>query len=289
MPVAEHLLVTDADLYALPAELNEALALLAGGDRTVLAGGTDFFPARVGRPLTEPVVDITDIAELRGISHGDGLWRIGALTSWADIVAADMPPAFRGLKLAAREVGGVQIQNAGTIGGNLCNSSPAADGVPPLLTLDAAVELASVEGRRQMPLEEFLVGYRETALRPGELLTTILVPSESDDAAADFVKLGSRRYLVISIVMVAAIVASDSAGTVTEARVAIGACSPVAQRARDLEAELVGRTAEDDLASVVEPRHLEMLTPIDDPRAPASYRMDAALTMVRRALRGCAS
>jgi CO/xanthine dehydrogenase FAD-binding subunit len=288
MSVTDELLATPAsDSYAAPTQLGEALAALAEGDRTVLAGGTDFYPARVGRPLTEAVVDITGVAELRGISQTDNSWRIGALTTWADVVGADLPPAFRGLMLAAREVGGVQIQNAGTVGGNLCNASPAADGVPPLLTLDASVELASVGGTRQLPLEEFLVGYRQTALRPDELLTSVLVPREHDQAMSHFVKLGSRRYLVISIVMAAALIGSDGDGVITDARIAIGSCSPVAQRARQLEADLVGRSTADDLSAAVTPDHLAMLSPIDDARAPASYRMDAALTMVRRALNGC--
>jgi len=288
MSVTDDLLATPAsDAYAAPAHLGDALAALAEGDRTVLAGGTDFYPSRVGRPLIEAVVDITRIDELRGISQTDTSWRIGALTTWADIVAADLPPAFWGLKLAAREVGGLQIQNAGTVGGNLCNASPAADGVPPLLTLDASVELAAADGTRQLPLEEFLVGYRQTALRPGELLTAVLVPREHDQAMTHFVKLGSRRYLVISIVMVAALLASDDDGIITRSRIAIGSCSPVAQRGRDLEADLVGRSITDDLGAVVKQEHLEMLTPIDDARAPAVYRMDAALVMVRRALDGC--
>lgn len=288
MPVTDELLATPAsERYAAPAHLGEALAALAEGDRTVLAGGTDFYPSRVGRPLTEAVVDITRVDELRGISQTNTSWRIGALTTWADVVAADLPRAFRGLKFAAREVGGVQIQNAGTVGGNLCNASPAADGVPPLLTLDASVELASVGGTRQLPLEEFLVGYRQTALRADELLTSVLVPREQEQAMSHFVKLGSRRYLVISIVMVAALIASDGDGVITGARVAIGSCSPVAQRARQLETDLVGLGSADDLAAVVTPDHLEMLSPIDDVRAPASYRMDAALVMARRALRGC--
>lgn len=275
------------ELYAAPADMGSALAALADGDRTVLAGGTDFYPSRVGQPLTEAVVDITGVEELRGISQADDSWRIGALTTWSDMVSAELPPAFRALKLAAAEVGGVQIQNAGTVGGNLCNSSPAADGVPPLLALDAKVELASASGTRQLPLEEFLIGYRQTALMPGELLSAVLVPRQHEEAATDFVKLGSRRYLVISIVMVSALIDSDSSGVITHARVAVGSCSPVAQRARDLETELEGRSTADDLAAVVTPDHLSMLTPIDDARAPAAYRMDAALAMTGRALEGC--
>lgn len=271
--------------YLAPSELSDALEMLSAGTRTVLAGGTDFYPARVGRPLLEPVVDITGIDDLHGISQSNGVRRIGALTTWSEIIAADLPRSFDGLKAAAAQVGGVQIQNAGTIGGNLCNASPAADGIPPLLTLDASVELASTSGTRVLPLDEFLVGYRETALQPGELLAAVIVPTELDGAASDFRKLGARKYLVISVVMVAALIARDNEGRVEEARVAIGACSPVAQRARRLETELVGRVG--DLAGVVAPDHLDMLTPIDDIRASGGERLDAAIQLVRRAITNC--
>ncbi len=278
-------MATDTAEFLVPAGLSQALEILAEGRHTVLAGGTDFYPARVGRPLNEPVIDITGIDELRGITRDGDLRRIGALTSWSEVIAADLPRSFDGLKMAAAQVGGVQIQNAGTIGGNLCNASPAADGVPPLLALDASVELASAAGTRVVPLEEFLVGYRETALRPGELVAAVLVPSALEGATSDFLKLGARKYLVISIVMVAVVIALDNEGRVEQARVAVGACSPVAQRARRLESELVGRRG--DLAALVSPEHLSMLSPIDDIRAGAADRLDAALQLVRRSIMNC--
>ena len=108
----------------------------------MLAGGTDFYPARVGRAIDEDVLDIGGIDVLRGITAGPAGWRLGATTTWSELLEADLPPLFDGLKQAAREVGGRQIQNAGTFAGNLCNASPAADGVPALLALDAEVELA---------------------------------------------------------------------------------------------------------------------------------------------------
>jgi CO/xanthine dehydrogenase FAD-binding subunit len=252
----------------------------------VLAGGTDVYPAQVGRPFVGSVVDIAGLAELRGLEVIDRAWRFGALTRWADVAAADLPPRFDGLRAAAREVGGIQVQNAGTIGGNLCTASPAADGVPNLLALDASVELASPSARRVLPIEDFLTGYRATALGGDELLTAVLVPRGGEDARAAFLKLGLRRYLVISVVMVAAVVALDESGLVRGASVAVGACSPVAVRLRKLEAELRGRPA-DELAAVVTPEHLADLTPIDDVRATAAYRLRAARILVRRALDRC--
>ncbi|MBX3499648.1 MAG: FAD binding domain-containing protein [Alphaproteobacteria bacterium] len=271
--------------YLRPTSIDAALQALASRPLTVLAGGTDFYPARVGRPLDDDVLDITAIAGLRGIADAPGHWRIGATTTWSDLVNSDLPPPFDGLKRAAREVGGAQIQNAGTIAGNLCNASPAADGVPPLLSLDASVELASMAGVVAVPLAEFILGNRRTRRSPIELVTAIRVPKpRSPRAVGHFIKLGARRYLVISIAMVAVAIECDEAGRVTRAGVAVGACSEVARRLPDLEAALLGCPADATLADRVTPRYLAALAPIDDVRASADYRADAALTVVRRAL-----
>src|SRR5258708_19380529 len=116
--------------YLRPDGLSEALAALSR-PHTVLAGGTDFYPARVGRAIDDDVLDITAIASLRGVSSTQAGWRLGATTSWSELLEADLPPLFDGLKQAAREVGGRQIQNAGTLAGNLCNASPPAHALPP--------------------------------------------------------------------------------------------------------------------------------------------------------------
>src|SRR6476469_4199388 len=151
--------------YLRPVSLDEALKALAR-PWTVLAGGTDFYPARVGRAIDENVLAVTGIAALRGISAGPAGWRLGAPTTWSELIETALPLLFDGLKQAARDVGGRQIQNAGTIAGNLCNASPAADGVPPLLALEAEVELAGPGGSRRLPLASFVLGNRKTALAP---------------------------------------------------------------------------------------------------------------------------
>jgi CO/xanthine dehydrogenase FAD-binding subunit len=271
--------------YLAPTDVATAVEMRGAGS-AVLAGGTDLYPQHVGRPFTRPVVDIGGLTELRGIEEVADGYRIGALTRWAELATAPLPPVFDGLRAAAREVGSVQVQNAGTVGGNLCNASPAADGIPPLLTLDASVELMSTAGTRVLPLDGFLTGYRQTALGPDELLTAVLIPRGAEDARSAFLKLGLRRYLVISVVMVAAVVAVDADERIAEARVAVGACSPVAQRLRSLEAKLVGRFMDElDASTIAE--HLSTLTPIDDVRATADYRLEAASVLVRRALASC--
>jgi CO/xanthine dehydrogenase FAD-binding subunit len=273
--------------YLRPTGLHEALQALAR-PHVVLAGGTDFYPARVGQVIDEDVLDITAIAGLGGVSETDEGWRLGATTTWSELLDTPLPALFDGLKLAAREVGGRQIQNAGTLAGNLCNASPAADGVPPLLALDAEVELAGRTGTRRLPLASFVIGNRLTALDRHELMVAIHVPRPEHAALSGFLKLGARRYLVISIAMAAATLEVD-AGRIAAARVAVGACSAVAQRLPLLEAALQGAPLDRRLANAVDAAHLAPLSPIDDVRGSAAYRRDAVVTLLRRLLDGLAS
>ena len=270
--------------YLRPRRLEDALTALAR-PHVVLAGGTDFYPARVGRAIDEDVLDIGEIAILRGISANAAGWRLGATTTWSELIEADLPPLFDGLKQAAREVGGRQIQNAGTLAGNLCNASPAADGVPCLLTLDAEIEIAGAAGSRRLPLRRFITGVRRTVLSPGELVVAIHVPRPGHEARSAFLKLGTRRYLVISIAMAAATL-EIADGRVASARIAVGACSPVAERLPELEAVLKGAPLDQRLADRVEVSHLAPLSPIDDVRGSAAYRSDAVVTVLRRLLAG---
>ena len=270
--------------YQRPATLDAALQVLSSSAPTVIAGGTDFYPARVGHYIDEDILDITAIDGLRGFQESNEHFHIGAATTWNDVIKADLPPYFLGLQLAAREVGGAQVQNTGTVCGNVCNASPAADGVPPLLTLDAEVEIASAAGERRVALDRFITGNRQTELGAGELVTGLRIPKVGQPARATFFKLGARRYLVISIVMVAVVIETNHEGTVASARIAVGACSEVAQRLTQLEEELVGQPISAGLSSVVGPEHLDKLAPIYDVRGTAAYRLDAAPTCVRRAL-----
>jgi CO/xanthine dehydrogenase FAD-binding subunit len=212
----------------------------------------------------------------------DQAWRIGATTTWSILARAQLPPQLSGLQAAAREVGGIQIQNTGTVAGNICNASPAADGVPVLLSLDAEVELASVRGTRRIPLQQFLMGSRKTARNPDELVTALVIPHRPDARSA-FFKLGHRRYLVISIVMAAAVVEIER-GVLKHVALSVGACSAVAQRLTALERKLIGQPANSALVDQITPDDLLMLSPIDDVRGTAEYRVDAALTLVRRVI-----
>lgn len=277
--------------YFRPLSFDEALALKAqhGAGLTILSGGTDIYPLRThqaawfdGRP--QDVLDLSGLADLAGISAAGGKTRIGAATTWRAIVDAALPPAFDALKQASRQVGGAQIQNRATIGGNLCNASPAADGVPPLLSLDAEVELASARGRRRLPLSAFIFGNRKTALAPDEIMLAVHLPAQPDAMRSTFAKLGARSYLVISIASVAVNLAIEPSGRVGALRITVGACSAAPQRLNGLEFKLLGQLPSKVLAERVTDADLATLSPIDDVRASAAYRRDAALVLVQRAL-----
>lgn len=270
--------------YLVPGTLDEALVLLRDRRPAIVAGCTDVFPARRDGHRVSEILDIAALPQLRGIQRGPDGWRIGAATTWAEVTRAALPPAFDALKQAAAEIGAVQIQNVATVAGNICNASPAADGMPPLLALDATVAVASTAGRRAVPLADFVTGVRRTALGPDEMVTALLVPHPSGPVGSAFVKLGGRTSLAISIAMVAAVVRM-SGTRIAEARVAVGACSPVARRLPALEACLSGKSAADLPGLAIDPaEHLGPLAPIDDMRGSAGYRIHAVQELCRRAL-----
>lgn len=205
-------------------------------------------------------------------------------------IRSDLPPAYDMLKLAAREIGSIQIQNAGTIAGNLCNASPAADSIPCLLALDASVELTSASGLRQLPLSDFIVGPRKTLRQADEIMTAVLVPKSSETGVSSFRKLGTRKYLIISIVMAAArIEVKDN--RITHAALSLGSCSPVAVRLDKVEADLIGmdiHNATIPASHYVEETNIEaIINPIDDVRGTASYRITAAKTLLCEAIDNC--
>jgi len=266
--------------YLRAGSLDQAFAALAGGAR-VLAGGTDLYPL-AGARLAGRIVDLCDVPGMVGISAGAEGVRIGALTTWSAVAEADLPPACMALQEAARVVGGRQIQNVGTVGGNLCNASPAADGVPALLCLEAEVELAGPGGVRRMGVAEFVTGVRRTALAPGEVLVAVHLPARALAGRSAFEKLGARAYLVISIAMVAVRV-EVVAERIVAVAVAVGACSAVARRLAGVEAALIGPVL--GAGARVDPLVVAQgLDPIDDIRATADYRRVAAVELIRRAV-----
>ena len=269
--------------YLRPDKLDDALDWLAVKQPLVIAGCTDIYPTRHTPSLEGPLLDITAIDELRGIEMRDGWRRFGAATSWSEILRTPLPTSYAMLKKASSEIGAVQIQNSGTIGGNLCTASPAADSVPCLMALDAEIELSSVRGRRRLDLAAFFTGARQTALQPDELVIAIHIPEKAETGISGFHKLGARHYLVISIAMVAVRLVVE-AGRIISVRIVIGACAPVATRLKELEAALVGVSLDEipERAQQIDDDIHRSLAPIDDVRASTDYRYRAAAEITQR-------
>ncbi|MEM7749164.1 MAG: FAD binding domain-containing protein [Pseudomonadota bacterium] len=269
--------------YFRPVDLASALDWLAANDARIAAGCTDLLASTSAQRLSGNVLDVTAIGELRGISRNDEHWRFGATTTWTDVIEADLPPAFDSLKLAAREVGSQQIQHAGTLAGNLCNASPAADGVPCWLTLDAQVEIVSNADTRRLPLGAFITGPRKTELARSELVSAILVPHRSCRGRSTFLKLGARKYLVISIAMVAVRLAVEN-GIIVDSAISVGSCSAVAARLSALENSLAGQSLNEidlpDLGMLIQ----DDIDPIHDLRSDANARSNAAIELVQRCI-----
>jgi len=274
--------------YHEPTSLAEAVDLAArhGADLRFLAGGTDLIiQMRRGRVRPRHVASLHRVPGLDSI-EANGSVALGALVTHRRIERA---PAFRGalygLVEGAEVVGGHQVRNVGTVGGNVVNASPAADVVPVLLALDASVTLVGGSGERTLGLGAFLTGPGETARRPDEVLTRVAFPAPAPRTATAFVKAGRRRAMEISVVCVAARVTLDAAlERCLEARVVLGAVAPTTMRARAAERALEGRALAPDALREAARLAAGECRPIGDVRASARYRRLLVETLVPRAL-----
>ena len=265
---------------------NLAAALQAKAERPglrVLAGGTDLMVLfELGVLEPEAVLDIWGVDELRGIQERDGALRIGALTTYTELMEhPEVQTKLPILAAASAEVGAVQIQNRGTLGGNVVNASPAADGVPPLLALDAELEIASASGRRRRPIDGFYTGYKQMDLADDELLVAIHVPLPPADGVQWFRKVGTRRAQSIAKV-VAAATARRSGDRLSAVRIALGSVGPTVLRMPRTEALLQERTLTADLVSDVRMCAQQDVAPIDDVRSTARYRRSVTGNIVAR-------
>lgn len=258
--------------------LADALAWRAAHPHaTVLAGGTDLMVfLELGSANPTSVLDLWGCAELRGVSE-DGR-TLGALTTWTDIARHPALPVA--LRDCARTVGAPQIQNRGTIGGNIVNASPAGDSLPMWLATDATFELASVRGVRQVPASAFWLGYRKTALAPDELLVRVHLHTHVGDRL-HYRKVGTRLAQAISKVVLGGRLRVEG-GIVTEARVALGSVAPTPIRAHHVEAALLGKPIDPAAAAAV----ADDIAPIDDIRSTADYRRTVAANVIRAWLAG---
>jgi xanthine dehydrogenase iron-sulfur cluster and FAD-binding subunit A len=256
-----------ANGYQRPADLGTALALLAKHPQTILAGGTDLL---VAGNCKHPILDVTNLPELAEIRETPGAIRIGAGVSFTRLIGSVLVQTWcRPLAQAAGVVGGRQIQNQGTIGGNIANASPAADTLPALAVLGAEVELRSAAAIRTVPIEEFCTAPGRTVLGPDELITAIIVPKAAPDSLAFFVKVGPRRAQAISIVSVAVRARADGS-RLSGVRVSFGAVSPVVTCDTAVAAVLESGPLTADLVRIATAQ--SAATPISDLRATALYR-----------------
>ena len=267
--------------YFQPNDLNSAFDILKNNSNlTIAAGCTDLFPVTNNISLDKNILDITNINSMRGFGLNNENTKIGAATTWTDIINENLPSCYDMLKACAKEVGSIQIQNLGTIGGNICNASPAADSIPCLLALDAKLELLSVNNQRIIPIDEFILGSRKTKLQQGEILTSIIIPKEKEKGSSSFKKIGARKYLVISISMVACrILISDN--VIEDISISIGSCSEVAKRIFSIERQLINKNIKENIFNQVDFSQLNEISPITDIRSTQVYRLKASQSLIK--------
>jgi CO/xanthine dehydrogenase FAD-binding subunit len=259
--------------------------MAAGGYRP-LAGGTDLM-VQLEADVIEPpaaVLDLWRLAELRGVTYDGYDVTIGALTTWTELRASPVIRArLPALAQAAATIGAAQIQNRGTIGGNICNASPAGDSLPVLLAVDATFDVGCVAGERTIPAREFWVAYRQTALRPDELLLRARFPVERGRHTR-FRKVGGRAAQAISKVVMA-LSYRDDGPLWRDVRLALGSVAPTPIRARHTEAVLEGASPRESVADQAAAALAEEIAPIDDVRSTAAYRRSVSGRVLHRLLR----
>lgn len=269
----------------LPENLDQALAQLAEGGASPLAGGTNLLvDLRAHRSQAGRLISLGNIAKMRGIDS-DGQWiRIGALTTVSELLQSPTIAQWGpSLADAARVFAGQMVRNTATVAGNIACGSPAADLVPPLLSLDASVTLSSKTGSREVALDEFFTGYKQNARRPDELITAVCWPRPGAGFANLFRKLARRKGDAITVTGIAVMLQTKD-GLCIKARIVLGAVAPIVLRATDAEQLLEGRILTADLIDTAASAAVAASDPIDDIRASASYRRHTVHTLTRRLL-----
>ena len=273
--------------YAAPDSLDAAVGMLAdaGAGARILAGGTDVLVLLHG-DLIEPelIVDIKNIPELTEISVDDGAWRIGAAASGMKLMdhegfAAAWPGVIEGVAL----IGSIQVKGRASVGGNLCNASPAADSVPPLIAAGAMANIAGPGGRRDLPVEDVITGPGQTALEAGEMVVSFTFPKRPPHSGDCYLRLTPRTEMDIAVVGAAVNLTLDDSGTCTAARVSLGAVAPTPLLVEDAAAALIGTSVDDAALDALAAAASAACDPIDDKRGTIAYRIKTAGTMTRRA------
>jgi len=273
--------------YEAPESLEGAVALLAGakGETRVLAGGTDLL-VQMRADILEPdlIVDIKKIPETRAITEEKGGWRIGAAVTGAELKEHPrLKKVWPGVIEAANLIGSTQVQGRATMGGNLCNGSPAADSVPALIAAGAVATLAGPNGKRDLPVEDVMLGPRKLALQKGEIVASFLLPPRPPRSSDAYLRFIPRTEMDIAVVGAGVSLTVDPAGTITAARVSLGAVAArvllVAEAAQAIIGSRLDKPAQDRLEAAAQ----AACRPIDDKRGTVEFRIQVAGVLARRA------
>jgi carbon-monoxide dehydrogenase medium subunit len=273
--------------YEAPESLEGAVALLAGatGEARVLAGGTDLL-VQMRADLVDPalIVDIKKIAQTRVVTEERGGWRIGAAVTGAELKEHPrLKQVWPGVVEAANLIGSTQIQGRATLGGNLCNGSPAADSVPALVAAGAVATLAGPHGKRDLPVEDVMLGPRTLALQKGEIVVSFLLPPRPPRSSDAYLRFIPRTEMDIAVVGAGVSVTVDEAGTITAARVSLGAVAPRVLLVPEAAAAIVGSRLDRPAQDRLEAAARAACRPIDDKRGTTEFRIEVAGVLARRA------
>ena len=273
--------------YEAPGSIDEAVALLAAadGDGRVLAGGTDLL-VQMQSGLVKPglIVDVKRIAEAMSITAEDGGFRVGAAVCGAELGEhPELKKAWPGVVEAAELIGSVQIQGRASLGGNICNASPAADAVPALIAAGATCSIAGPKGRREVPVAEIATGPGETTLGKGEIVVSIGLPARPPRTSDAYLRFIPRTEMDIAVVGAAINLSLDEDGRCSQARVALGAVAPTALLVAEAADALIGSSVDDAALERLDAAARAACQPIDDKRGTVEYRTKVAGVLARRA------
>ena len=273
--------------YEAPESLDGAVALLAGakGETRVLAGGTDLL-VQMRADIVEPdlIVDIKKIPETRAIAEEKGGWRIGAAVTGAELKEHPrLKKVWPGVIEAANLIGSTQVQGRATMGGNLCNGSPAADSVPALIAAGAVATLAGPNGKRDLPVEDVMLGPRKLALQKGEIVASFLLPPRPPRSSDAYLRFIPRTEMDIAVVGAGVSLTVDGAGVITAARVALGAVAARVLLVPEAAQAIIGGRLDKPAQDRLEAAAQAACRPIDDKRGTVEFRIQVAGVLARRA------
>ncbi|MBT5649266.1 MAG: xanthine dehydrogenase family protein subunit M [Rhodospirillaceae bacterium] len=273
--------------YEAPETLDAAIGLLAGqsGQVKVLAGGTDVL-VQIHADMIEPdvIVDIKKIAEMREIADEDGAWRLGAAVTGKELMDnAAFNAAWPGVMDGVRLIGSVQVRGRATVGGNVCNASPAADSVPPMITSRAIATVIGPNGTREVPVQDIATGPGKTSLEAGEFVVSFKFPKRPARSGDAYLRFTPRTEMDIAVVGCAVNLTLDDAGICTDAIVSLGAVAARALIVEDAAKALIGTPVDEAAMDALAAAASAAATPIDDKRGTVEFRTEVAGVLAQRA------